>query len=213
MTKEANPSRVGPILTSTLGVLGFALSLLSLAWQMHVYREGLTDKASVKFYVSFLNDYKQLLAEHYWAKNRFAMAVAPDGIKKSELYAEVVNNGQHALYIKRVRLIRPCPETPDSDSINFQPIKGSPPGPIEPGAAITYKADRLWNFVDQPLDWNWVGDLHNPTLEPFCVTVESNKGSVGQTNEVSYVLFRSNKRLDARLKKQDAQTAVTTLHK
>jgi hypothetical protein len=177
-----------------VGVLGFVLSVVSLGWQVHVYRESLTDKALVSFSVSFLNDDKEIISLNKKAKHRFDAELEPAALKKSELSAEVVNIGQRPLYIKSVRLIIPCPETGDSDSITFQPTGGSHAGALEPGAAIIYKAGP-WNFSDRPLI---------STIERFCVTVESNKGFVTQTDEISYLSFSMSERLKSKFIKQGA---------
>jgi len=198
MNQEAKLSRVGPILASTLGVLGFVLSVVSLGWQVHVHEESLTDKAFVRFSISFLNDDKEIRSVTKTAKNRADVELDPSSVNKNELSAEVVNIGQHPLYVKRVRLIVPCPEGGDSDSITLQPARGSYPGALEPGAAMVYKGGP-WNLSDHP--------LFDPA-ERFCVTVESNKGFVTQTDEISYVTFSIGERLKSTLMKPKIQTPV-----
>ncbi|SRR6266849_974228 len=200
MNQEAKSSRVGSILASILGVLGFVLSIVSLGWQVHVYEESLTDKALVRFSISFLNDDKEIRSVANTAKNRSNVELDPSSLNKNELFAEVVNIGQRPLYVKEVRLLVPCPETGDSDSITFHPAKGSHPGALEPGAAAIFKAGP-WNLLDHPLT----------TVDPperFCVIVESNKGVVTQTEEISYVTFSISERLKSRLMKPKTQTPV-----
>jgi hypothetical protein len=172
-------------------MLGFVLSLVSLGWQVHVHRESLTDKALVRLSVSFLNGDKEIISVNKQAKHKFDVELEPTALTKSELSAEVVNIGQHPLYIKSVRLIIPCPETGDSDSITFQPT--GLPVALEPGAATIYKGGP-WNFSDRPLI---------PTIERFCVTVESNKGFVAQTDEISYYSFSMSERLKSQFTKQE----------
>jgi hypothetical protein len=99
---------------------------------------------------------------------------------KGELAAEVVNFGEHPLYVKRVRLIVPCPEATGSESYLFEPTGGSKTGgPLEPGAAVIYRAVNF-DFSDHSLDQ---GD----PPEPFCVTVESNKGFVTQSTTITSI--------------------------
>lgn len=168
--------------------LEFVLSLGSLAWQVHVHQESLTEKALVRFSISFLNDDKDILAFDRYAKNHFSLEMDPAALNKNELSAEVVNIGQRPLYIKNIRLVAPCPETQDSDSVDFQPVKGSPLGALESGASVIYKSGS-WDLSKHPLS------SVNPS-ESFCVTVESNKGVViAQTGEISQTTFRMNKRL------------------
>jgi hypothetical protein len=198
MNREAKWSRVGSTLASALGVLGFVLSVVSLGWQVHVHEESLTEKALVRFSISFLNDDKEIRSVAKTAKHRADVELDPASLNKNELSAEVVNIGQRPLFVKRVRLIVPCPETGDSDSITFQPANGSHPDALEPGAATIYKAGP-WNLSDHP--------LFDPT-ERFCVTVESNKGFVNQTNEISYVTFSISERLKSTLMKPKTQTPV-----
>ena|SRR5437867_4064206 len=118
MNQEARSSRVGSTLASILGVLGFVLSVVSLGWQVHVHEESLTDKALIRFSISFLNHDKEIRSVTKTAKNRSDVELDPSSLNKNELSAEVVNIGQHPLYVKQVRLIVPCPESGDSDSIN-----------------------------------------------------------------------------------------------
>ena len=200
MNQEAKSSRVGSILASILGVLGFVLSIVSLGWQVHVYEESLTDKDLVRFSISFLNDDKEIRSVANTAKNRSNVELDPSSLNKNELFAEVVNIGQRPLYVKEVRLLVPCPETGDSDSITFHPAKGSHPGALEPGAAAIFKAGP-WNLLDHPL-----AAVDPP--ERFCVIVESNKGVVTQTEEISYVTFSISERLKSRLMKPKTQTPV-----
>ena len=196
MNQEARSSRVGSTLASILGVLGCVLSVVSLGWQVHVHEESLTDKALIRFSISFLNHDKEIRSVTKTAKNRSDVELDPSSLNKNELSAEVVNIGQHPLYVKQVRLIVPCPESGDSDSITFQPAKGSRPGVLESGAATIYKAGP-WNLLEHP--------LFDPA-ERFCVTVESNKGFVTQTDEISYVTFSISKRLKSTLMKPKTQT-------
>jgi hypothetical protein len=128
----------------------------------------LTDKALVRFSISFLNNDTEIVSVTKTAKNLSDVELGPSSLNKNELSAEIVNIRQRPLYIKRVQLIVPCPESGDSDSITFEPAKGSPPGALEPGAATIYKAGP-WNLLEHPLN------AVDPP-EGFCVTVESNKG-------------------------------------
>jgi hypothetical protein len=180
MKNEVKPSRISFSFASGLGVLGFVLSLVSLGWQVYVHQESLVDKALVRFSISFLNNDKQIISFDKPTKHQFSVTMDAAILKgKNELSAEIINIGQHPLYVKRVRLIVPCPETGDSDSITFEPPKDPHPDGLEPGAAITYKAGP-WNFEEHPLGYG---------SEKFCVTVESNKGFLTQTDQFSYVTF------------------------
>ncbi len=201
MNQEAKSSRIGFTLASTLGVLGFVLSLISLGWQVHVHEESLTDKALVRFSISFLNNDKEILSVTKTAKHQSNVDLDPSSINKNELSAEVVNIGERPLYVKQVRLIVPCPETGNSDSITLQPAKDSPPGgALQPGAATIYKAGP-WNLFEHPLT----------TVDPperFCVAVESNKGIVTQTGEISYVTFSISEQLKSTLMRPKTGTPV-----
>lgn len=182
VNQEAKSSRFGSTLATILGVLGFVLSVVSLGWQVHVHEESLKDKALVRLSVSFYDE-KSVRSATQTSKNSYDLVLASSFQKKNELSAEIVNVGQHPLYVKEVRLISPCPKTEDSDSITFQPANDSLPGVLEPGAATIYKAGH-WNFLEHPL------------LDPgerFCVTVESNKGFLTQTNKVEYAKFHFRK--------------------
>ncbi|PYX09675.1 MAG: hypothetical protein DMG88_05400 [Acidobacteria bacterium] len=196
MNQEPKSSRSGSTLASILGVLGFVLSVVSLGCQVHVHEESLTDKALVRFSISF-PDYKMIRSVTKTGKNRVDLDLDASFLKKNGLFAEVINIGQHPLYVKQVRLIVPCPETRDSDSITFQPAKGSPRA-LEPGAATIYKAGP-WNLSDHP--------LLDPA-ERFCVTVESNKGLVTQTDEISDMTFSIGNRLKSTSTKPKTQKPI-----
>jgi hypothetical protein len=197
MNQEARSPRFGFTLASVLGVFGFVLSIVSLGWQVHVHQESVSDKALVRFSISFLNDDKQIHEVTKTAKHRFDAALDPSSLEKTQLSAEVVNIGQRPLYVKQVRLVVPCPETGDSDTITLEPANGSHPGVLEPGAATTYKAGP-WNLLEHPL-----AAIDPP--ERFCVTVESNKGLVTQTDEISYVTFSMSDEMRSKLKLPKAQ--------
>lgn len=193
MSPDEKSSRIS--LAPILGVLGFVLSVVSLGWQVHVQRESLTDKALVRFSFSLLLDsHKDILSVTKTAKHLANMEIDQEPLKKAELDAEVVNIGQRPLYVKRVRLVVPCPETGDSESITLQPAKGSPTEALEPGAAAIYKASP-WNLLEHPL-----AVVHPP--EPFCVTVESNKGLITQTSEIAFWSYSMDQSLKSLLTKQ-----------
>jgi hypothetical protein len=151
-----------------LGVLGFILSVVSLGWQVHVYNEGFIEKALVRLAISVqLSDRDfPIGGKEFWFRG-----------KKGDLTAEVVNIGQHPLYVKRVSLVVPCPEDVGvgAESRDFQPTQGTESGkPIQPGEAAVYRGG-LWDFSDHPLD---IGEPE----EKYCVIVESNKGVVAQSS-------------------------------
>lgn len=198
MKQEIKSSRAGFSLASLLGVLGFVLSLVGLGWQVHIYREASAEKALVRFSISFLNNDTEVQSLTKTAKHKFDAALEPSSLKKNELSAEIVNIGQRPLYVKSVRLVVPCPETGDSDSMTFQPANGSHPGALEPGAAAIYKAGP-WNLLEHPLA------AADPP-ERFCVTVESNRGFVTQTDELSFVTFSISEQLRSKLTKPKTQT-------
>jgi hypothetical protein len=151
----------------------------------------LTEKALVRFSIAVLNSEKQILAVTKTGKYRSDVDLDPSSLAKNELSAEVVNIGERPLYIKQVQLSIPCSETGDSESITFQPPTNSPPGPLEPGGARIYKAGP-WNLLEHPL-------ASSDPPEPFCVTVESNKGVVTQTSDISFVTFSISEQLKSTL--------------
>jgi hypothetical protein len=174
MTQAGKSSRTASI----LGVLGFLLSVISLGWQMHVHNESLTERALIRLSASFRPDEEHVVSATPIGKH--LELTTEVRATKGELAAEIVNFGEHPLFIKRVRLIVPCPEATGSESYLFEPTGGSKPGtPLEPGAAVIYSV-RNWNFLD-----HWLDQGDPP--EPFCVTVESNKGFITQSTAITSI--------------------------
>lgn len=160
--------RPGSLIASVLGLLGFLLSVISLGWQIRTYNEGLVEKALVRLSVTFdlrMHDVPPG-DDDSWMRR-----------KKVDLAVEVVNIGQHPLFVKSVRLVVPCPEAAGSEIREFQPAKDSKTGiPIDPGGAAIYRGG-LWDLSQHPLD----------VLEPkeqYCVVVESNKGFVAKSSSL-----------------------------
>ncbi len=148
-----------------LGVLGFGLSLCSLGWQVFIYQDSLAEKALVRL---------SSRQEFTLSKDEDFPATMSSG-GKGHLQAEVVNMGQHPLYVKSVELTAPCPSD-HSEATIFQP-DGKTDAPLQPGAATTYHITD-WNFSAHPLD----NPIDPAKKETYCVTVNSNKGALSQSS-------------------------------
>lgn len=150
-----------------LGVLGFVLSVVSLCWQVFVYRDSLAEKATVR-----LSRHQEFRLN----EDEDPPAVIPSG-GKSELSVEVVNIGQHPLYVRSVVLTAPCPWVEDRSEVrNFTPDNAGDAA-LQPGAAATYRIEG-WDLSAHPLD-----SPDDPTKrETYCVTVNSNKGVVSNSS-------------------------------
>jgi hypothetical protein len=102
-----------------LGIAGLVLGLASFGWQVHTYRDSFTERVLVKMSIQ-----SRMRPEQK----------AEDALKHGNLFADIVNTGQHPLYIKDVGLaIEP-------ETWYFHLAKGSST-PLEPGAAATYILD------------------------------------------------------------------------
>jgi hypothetical protein len=96
MGQQDKSSRIASAIASVLGLLGFILSIVSLGWQIRTHDEGLVEKALVRLSISFdipMRDFP-IGEDESWIRR-----------KKADLAVEVVNIGQHPLYVKSVRLI------------------------------------------------------------------------------------------------------------
>ena len=99
--------------------------------------------------------------------------------KKGRIAAEVVNLGQHPLYVRSVRLFVPCSDGEGTTIRDFEPDASQRAQPIDPGAAVVFRGG-IWDFSEHPLD---AGDA----TESYCIVVESNKGFVAKSSGPSSV--------------------------
>lgn len=100
-----------------------------------------------------------------------------DAMKQGDLLAEIVNIGQHPLYLKSVSLaMEPEREQlPGEDPRywDFNPDKPKPNTALEPGAAAYYRL-KNFDFAKHPLD-----SAEDPARkENYVVIVNSNKGEI-----------------------------------
>jgi hypothetical protein len=147
-----------------LGVFGFALSLISIGWQVYVYHDSFAEKALVRLY-----SYQRFVSHNV------SSSFPQD--RKGDLRVEVVNIGQHPLYVRRVSLTVPCPWIDGSENRGFDPENMPANASLEPGAAAMYHT-KDWDFLRHSLD-----SPGDPTKkEAYCVTVESNKGVVSRSS-------------------------------
>jgi hypothetical protein len=138
------------------------LGLISFGWQVHTYRDSFAERVLVRLSIE-----SEIKGDQS----------AEDAMKQGDLVTEIVNTGQHPLYLNGVSLAL-VPERdfgPDDDprAWEFSPDT-KPNTPLEPGAATHYRL-KDFDFSKHPLD-----SLDDPARnnEDYVVTVESNKGEI-----------------------------------
>ncbi|HLK33030.1 MAG TPA: hypothetical protein VKT29_08065 [Terriglobales bacterium] len=135
-----------------LGVLGFLMSAASLLWQVSIYRDSFKQRVLVRLSaVEVLNP----------------SDLSP---RKGTVAVEVVNMGQHPLYVRQVSVTAPCLGIDGKRQSNAASVETSKQHPIEPGAATTYQITGWNSPLDDP------SEVEN--LDNSCVNVDSNKGPV-----------------------------------
>lgn len=154
MTKPAK-------LPQVLGVLGFALGIANIAWQIHTYRESFTERVI-----------ERLSAEYILKGNKMVESVVQK--EKGNLWIEIVNTGQRPTYLKEL-LVRPCNPLEQSPT-HFYPVVyaaylGQSPLMLDPGASHTFK--QAWDFGADP-----IGFTDTPEPSPNCVYVWTTKGLI-----------------------------------
>jgi hypothetical protein len=142
----------------TLGVLGFCISLVSIGWQVYLYRESFAERVALR--LSAFHELKQ--GEEIEAKSI---------LNKSYLYVEVIDVGQHPLYLRQVFLRVPCDL--GTDFWSFYGL-GLPPQTtrLEPGEVK--RLQQEWDYGRFPLT---LGDEAKVTKD-YCVIVNSTKGEI-----------------------------------
>jgi len=142
-------------LVHILGMLGFLLSIVSLAWQVYLYRESFSERVILRLSALHLGQDIQTPAKK----------------KGGYLSIEVVNVGQRPLYLRQVAINIPCASVERQGWVfygtgkpNFETLR------LESGASKTFQ--EQWDFAAHPLG------IQNGAVEDACVTVESTKGEI-----------------------------------
>jgi hypothetical protein len=145
-----------------LGIAGLVLGLASFGWQVHTYRDGFAERVLVKLSMQ--------------SRMRPGQK-AEDALEHGNLFADIVNTGQHPLYIKDVGLAI------ESETWYFHLTNGAST-PLEPGAAATYTLDG-WDISKHPLDLS-----DDPAQrENYSLIVASNKTEIFRGRVPTSILF------------------------
>jgi hypothetical protein len=148
-----------------LGIAGLFLGLVSFGWQVHTYRDSFAERVLVR--LSMQSEVK--------GDESVEDAMKQEG----KLMAEIVNIGQHPLYIRSVSLSmepeREFGPGEDPSYWEFFPDNSKTPA-LEPGAAANYRINKF-DFGKHPLD-----SAEDPTRkEDYVVIVESNAGEISKS--------------------------------
>lgn len=148
-----------------LAILALLVASVSVGWQVHEYEDSLRQQilTRVTMIRAVENDKPQ-----------------PTG----QLQIEVVNSGQHPIFIKRVLL----KITQGGDEFAIQALSEIKPRPmeemrLEPGMNAFYDIED-WNC-----EKNQLTSTENPHGEPFSLFVETTRGTHVEQNKVATVAW------------------------
>jgi hypothetical protein len=144
-----------------LGICGFCIGIISLGWQVYLYKDSLTERVTVRASTLQITE---------------PGSDDPERLKKNGFLAiEVVNVGQRALYLRQVRLEVPCESIVGQQGWTFYGDKmpNVDTMRLEPGASHTFQ--KKWDFGAYPLH------ADDGATKDYCVTVTSTKGEILRT--------------------------------
>ena len=160
-SEDSSRNRKTDWLARVLGLLGLVLSVASILWQIHVYREGHTERVIARVTI-----------HHVHKPHEDVEEITREG----GVSVEVVNIGQQVLYLRKVS-IEPCYPRVGRLGIFYE--SGSDAGTdvsrLEPSAYKTFSIKK-WDFDAMPLEPQDDESLDTDT--GYCVVVQSTRGEI-----------------------------------